>query len=202
MPMLKPLLGALGVTLAVAAPAAAQTDPYPGTTSTTTVSATAQAAGTVAAGQTTVITSCGFRPGPVSVSLNGRGGATDTAEGDGCARTTVTVVSVDVIRVEGVRLSTTAPPTRVGVVLPALRLASNHGFCGENTLGVTGPDPAGNPRTVNTLFTVDCPAAPAGGLLPRTGATVLRWSLAGAALLAVGWLIVLADRRRRVSTAL
>lgn len=184
MPMLKPLLGALAVTLALAAPAVAQTDPYPGTTSTTAVAATAtQVAGTVAVGETTTITSCPFTPGPVNLAVNAEPAGTDTAEPDGCARTTVAVLGVDLVRVEGTQVAAR---------------------CGDNTLAVSGPGATAATRTVNTVFGIDCPApaATAGGTLPRTGAMVLRWSLAGAALLAVGWLIVLADRRRRTRTAL
>ncbi|MDP9388213.1 MAG: hypothetical protein M3Q48_09975 [Actinomycetota bacterium] len=185
MPMLKPLLGALGVTLALAAPAVAQTTaPYPGTTSTTAAVSTAtQVAGTLAVGQTTTITSCPFRPGPVNLAVNAQPAGTDTAEADGCARTTVAVLGVNLVRVEGTQVAAR---------------------CGDNTLAVTGPGAATATRTVNTVFGIDCPAAPAataGGALPRTGAMILRWSLAGAALLAVGWLIVLADRRRRIPTA-
>lgn len=101
----------------------------------------------------------------------------DTVDADGCARTAVAVLSASQVRVEGVLFSAN---------------------CGtdSNTLSVAGSDPTGTPRVVNTVFGVTCPVAATWGLLPRTGALVLRWSLLGAALVAVGALLVLENRRQ------
>lgn len=173
------LVGLLAGVLASTAPAAAQ---YPGTTSTTSAvpppAVASQSVGALDIGQSTTIASCALQPGQVSVGVNGRGGATDTVDADGCARTPLGVLSSSQVRVAGVVFSAT---------------------CGtdSNTVSVsgTGTGTAGAARIVNTVFGVDCPAA-AGGLLPRTGALVVRWSLLGGALMAVGALLVLADRRR------
>lgn len=162
-------------------PAGAQ---YPGTTSTTAATAApnvvSQFAGTLAVGQTTTVSSCSLRPGPVNLSLNGRAGATDVVDADGCARTTLAVLGVSQVRVEG-------------IVFPAK--------CGPdaNTLSVSGATTSGTTQIVNSVFGIDCPAQPAGGLLPRTGALVLRWSLLGGALVSVGALLLLAQRSRPTS---
>ena len=66
---------------------------------------------------------------------------------------------------------------------------------------VGGPSPNG-PATVTGHFTVVCPgaaaAAPAAtGRVAFTGANILRWSMAAAALIAIGILFMLGSRRRR-----
>ena len=85
---------------------------------------------------------------------------------------------------------------------------------GGNSITATGIGPDGAPVTATATFTLPAPGTGGaggtggtggsaggggGGGLPRTGAMILRWSLAALALLAVGTLLVLADRRRRVA---
>jgi len=175
MRFVKVLLAALTALVVVALPAAAQ---YPGTTSTT-VAPTNQTLGTLAVGAETTVLSCGFQPGSASVSLNGQTSVSDTADADGCVRTALAVLSASQVRVEG-----------------ATRAAT----CTNNVLSVTGTAAGGGARTVTTSFGIDCPSGGGGGGgLPRTGAMILRWSLGGGALLAVGALLVLSGRRRNTA---
>ncbi|MGI8683516.1 MAG: hypothetical protein ACR2MO_00155 [Acidimicrobiales bacterium] len=177
MRFVKVLLAALTALVVVALPAAAQ---YPGTTSTT-VAPTNQTLGTLAVGAETTVLSCGFRPGTVSVSLNGQSSVSDTADADGCVRTAIAVLSASQVRVEG---------------------ATQAATCTNDVLSVTGTAAGGGARTVTTSFGIDCPSGGGGGGgggLPRTGAMILRWSLGGGALLAVGALLVLSGRRRNTA---
>ena len=173
----KTVLGAMALAFVCAAPAVAQS--YPGTTSTT-LAPTTQNIGVLAVGQETTILSGGFAPGAVTVAVNGQGGASDTAAANGVVSTTVAVLGVSLMRVEGVQF-------------PA--------NCGGNTVAVTGSVATGGTRTVNTSFDIACAAtADASGLLPRTGGAILGWSLAGIALVALGSLLVVSNRRRRTSS--
>jgi LPXTG-motif cell wall-anchored protein len=89
---------------------------------------------------------------------------------------------------------------------PVVRIDAN-GFVrerparlGSNVLRLTGTGTNGQPRTVDIIFDIATrDRGVAGAPLPRTGAMILRWSLAGAALLAIGGALVLVDRRRRRS---
>lgn len=157
---------------------------YPGTTSTTTTvppaAVVSQVSGTARVGETTTVVSCGFAPSVVGVAVNGQSGPNVTAARDGCARVAVAVLGSHLVRVEGAEL-----PAR----------------CGEetNTVSVSGTGSTGAPRVVSTAFGIEC--AQAGTLLPRTGALILRWSLLGGALAAVGVLLVLANRRPQPQSA-
>ena len=84
--------------------------------------------------------------------------------------------------------------------------ASGQTLTGESAskgLFVGGPTPNG-PATVTGHFTVVCPGAAVGpsaagtGRVAFTGANIMRWSMAAAALIAVGILLVMGSRRRRV----
>jgi hypothetical protein len=166
MRFVKVLAAATALLAVTAVPGFAQ---YPGTTSTT-LAPTSQTLGTLAVGAETTVLSCGFQPGTVSVSVNGQAPVADTADADGCARTAVAVLSSSQVRVEGATRSAT---------------------CTDDAISVSGTGATGGARTVTTSFAIACSDG-----LPRTGAMILRWSLGGGALLAVGALLVLAARRR------
>lgn len=186
----------LGAMLAVPGVAAAQYPPGPTTTSTTTTTAPATTTTTAPGATTTTLVStggtqvvgqvnvggsftrevCGFAPGTqVTVSLNGGGVLTKTADANGCLQTTVAVLSETQVRVG----DTTAPAR-----------------CGTNSLVATGAGAGGAQVTQTVTFTVVCPAAAARGGVAFTGANVARWAGLGAALVAIGALVVLAARRR------
>jgi hypothetical protein len=112
----------------------------------------------------------------VTANVNGTGGLAKTADSNGCIHITVQITS----QTSGVL----GDPVNVSVV------------CGSNT--VTG---TGGSVTSTGTFTLTCPvAAPAAAPTSRvafTGANILRWSLAAAALLGIGVLMVWGSRRRR-----
>lgn len=143
-----------------------------------------------------VAESCGFSDG-VALQLNGSDAGSDTVGTDGCTRQNVswtnggTAAGSARFAVVGVELAQTGTPK---VTIDG---RTYNGVIGNNTLAVFGVGTNGANRTVFHTFTITS-ASGGGGALPRTGAMILRWSLAALALLAVGGLLVLADRRRRV----
>ena len=185
--------------VAAAAPAFAQG--YPGDTSTTTPQSTSATVtlGTFGDGAVFTAEFCGFAPGvPVSITFNGATVGTFTAGSDGCVRLTIRVLedgvalAQPVIAAAGLQLAQSGPQPRVSI--NGTEFNANRG---TNTLVATGTGANGASRTVTVRFTLGAAdGAGGGGGLARTGAMVLRWSLAGGALLAVGALLVLADRRR------
>ena len=187
------VLSALLIVLGMSA-AVAQSDTTVPPATTTTGAPTSQ---TISHGSTNpfVAESCGFSDG-VTLQLNGNAAGTDTVDSDGCSRQNVswtngTAAGAPVLAAAGVQLAQTGTPkvTIDGRVY--------NGVVGTNTLSVFGIGTNGANRTVTHTFTISG-AAGSGGL-PRTGALILRWSLAALALMAVGTLLVLADRRRKVA---
>jgi hypothetical protein len=78
---------------------------------------------------------------------------------------------------------------------------------GRHTISAVGVAPDGRPLVQSATLDVLPPgsklpsgAASTGGL-PRTGQMILRWALGALALLALGVVVVLADRRRRSRSA-
>lgn len=193
------MTAALLAFLAVPGVANAQTSTtdYSGGTSTTAGSATSGTVnhGTIGSGQSFIAESCQFSDG-VALQLNGNSAGSDTVESDGCTRQTVTVLSSGTalggarLATAGLQLAATAP----SVSIDGRTYAAKNG---TNTLSVFGIGTNGGNRTVTHTFVIGSAAAGSGSGLPRTGAMILRWSLAALALIAVGGLLVLADRRRR-----
>lgn len=187
-----------GLTLVLPAVASAQSPPPPAPTSA------AQNLGNIAQGETETFQACGFQPGStVTKTFNGQSAGTRTADANGCTTETVTVIEDGValatpaFAVLGLQLAqqTTTPQVRIdGQTFPAL--------VGTNTILDRGTGLNGQPRTVTTTFTIQRPSTggggggAGGGSLVRTGATILRWSLVAVALGAVGFLLVLASKRR------
>lgn len=148
-----------------------------------------------------------FQPGSTcSVSVNGQTGDPITADANGNCPIGVTVLSDGValgglrlpLAVAGLQLAQANGPTQIRV--------NNRTFTGNavgqvNTVSVRGavPGPAANPGTYNVRFTIVGPrgATAGAGALSRTGTMIVRWSLLGGALVAVGVLFVMAGRRRR-----
>jgi hypothetical protein len=161
---------------------------------------------TLSEGQSRTEPNCNLQPGSTAV-VNVNGAASDpiTVNPQGCAPLQFTAVS-DGIALGGLRLplaavglqlaQNTAPQIRVGA-----RTFTSRPLGTANLVIVQGPvpGPAGNVGRYNIRPTIIGPAAAStqGGALGRTGAMVLRWSLLGGALLAVGVLFVMASRRRR-----
>jgi hypothetical protein len=168
---------------------------YPGCLNQTDTST--QSYGTKGPGDTFTVTSCGFSDG-VSLQLNGNGAGSDTLS-NGCASETVTIVSggsalgTARFAAAGLQLAATAPQVSIDGRTYTAR-------AGSNTLAVFGIATDGRDKVVNNTFVIVGSTSSGGnGALPRTGAMILRWSLAALALMAVGTLLVLADRRRKVT---
>lgn len=157
---------------AAASPAAGQVAApggYPGPTTTAPPGPTSdeQNAGTVRAGQTIVVESCGFEPSTpsdvpapvpvggseqtVSVTWNGASVGTAVVGEDGCARVSISVNERDA-----------SPPCPAGSVNDV----DVAGERGRNTLVVAGEGSNGAPRNVTTRVTISCSnggGGPGGG---------------------------------------
>jgi hypothetical protein len=161
----------LGIAIAVpAAPAFAQTAGGSGTPAVVNC-------GSAAVGGTIACNIGGFPPGTtVTIFVNGTGGLVKTADANGNVHITIQITS----QTAGIL----GDPVNVTIQ------------CGTNTITATG----GGVASTGT-FTESCPAAtPAAApssTVAFTGANILRWSLAAAALLGVGALMVWGSRRRR-----
>jgi hypothetical protein len=174
----------------LASPATAQTGSGIGPCA---VLAGTQNVGTVSIGQRFVIQlapQCVFTAGAaVTVTVNGVNIPGKVANASGFVLVDITVLSATQLSV--------SDPT----ITPAV--------CGVNTVTARGPSTVANGQIVTqtATFTLNCPGATTGaattgaatantGRLSLTGANITRWLLAALALLAVGSLLVLADRRR------
>jgi hypothetical protein len=170
---------------------------YPGCTTTTAAGPTSQTQqlGDHQQGDTFIIESCGFSQG-VTLQLNGNGAGDDTLNSAGCAQETVTIVE-DGVGLGAARFA--AAGLHVAAPTPQVRIDGRlyTAKAGSNDLTVFGIGTNGANRTVHNLFNIA--GRTGGGALPRTGAMILRWSLAALALMAVGTLLVLADRRRKAA---
>ena len=185
--MRRGIIGAvLGLLLAAsAAPAFAQTTTTgyvpPGCSGTTNLGST-QPGGTITG---TIGQPCDFAGHQVTMSVNGGSGGTKTANPNGGVPVNLLVQS------------TTQGQLNDPVTVPV--------HLGSNTITATGTLRNGATATVTGVFTVTAPATattagPAAAPTSRvafTGANILRWSLAAAALLAIGALMVWGSRRRR-----
>jgi len=174
---------------ALASPATAQTGSGIGLCSPLTGS---QDVGTVNVGQRFVVQLapvCVFTAGaPLTVTVNGVNIPGKVANGSG-------FVLVDITALSATQLSVGDP-----VITPA--------SCGVNTVTARGPSTVAGGQTVTqtATFTLNCGAAttgastgaatPSSGRLSLTGANITRWLMAAVALMAIGSLLVLADRRR------
>lgn len=153
-------------------------------------------AGTLGIGGTVSVDVCGFVPGStVSLTFNGAPAGTATVGSNGCATITIQVVNPGtalgrpVFAVAGLQLAATGSTVKInGQTFTGLPPGQT------NTIVATGTGTNGAARTVSVFFTTS--VGNATSPLVRTGAMILRWSLAALALIAVGALLVLADRRR------
>ena len=205
------MTAALLAFLAIPVTAGAQTTTtdYSGATSTTASGARTVTVpeGTLTGSKTFEYCPSGSNPGFVdgadpdaNLTLNGNAAGTDVVSppGSGCISQVVTLVNAGSalsrarFAAAGLQLAATAPQVSIdGRVYNAQ--------FGSNSLAVFGQGTQGGNLTVIHTFTIATPAGTGSGALPRTGAMILRWTLAALALVAVGALLVFADRRRRVA---
>ena len=223
---MRKLLLVAGALLLSAGPAVAQTTsttyppPTSSTSSTSTTGATTTTAPTTTTtgpgtevvtrslgelneGDTRTVRSCGFDD-DVAVFFNEQlVDASDEIDGEGCAEQTLRIVEdgqpgfgprpLAAVGTGGLELAQALTPV---VEIDGKRFVAR---AGQNVLQNIGFDADGNERFVRTLFTLG-DGTGGGGALARTGATIVRWSLPGAALLGVGALLVLAARRRHAAS--
>jgi hypothetical protein len=168
-----------------AAPAVAQTPGYPPTCNAADV---AQNAGVHQIGETfrvTLAPPCVFTPGAsVNVTVDGQTVGTKVADASGFITVTIHVVSATELQIDD--------PVSV------------RSQCGGNSLVGTGPSQADGGATVSqtVTFSVACPgpgggvAQPVSGRVAFTGANIAKWAAVALALVAIGALLVVANRRR------
>lgn len=191
---------ALGAIMLLSAPSALAQYPGPTTTTTAPTSQT-EVEGTLVPGQTVVFDTCGLQPNStVTLTLNGVAIGTDTVEGDGCVRQTVTVASAtgtaagaSVIAAIGGR-SLLAQQGSASLIIDGRTFTAR---VGQNTLVVAGTQPSGAPRTVTHVFNITGSATGGTGGLARTGGMIAKWSVAGLLLIGAGFAVVTINRRRQ-----
>jgi hypothetical protein len=169
----------------------------PASSTTAAPSSQTTDAGTIPPGTSKAVDACGFAPGStVHVTANGATWGDTTAGSDGCVHATISVgtgtgLGTRTFAAAGLQLAAARTFTvTIGSVSKTFA-----GNAQNNTVVFSGTGSNGAARTVTVVFDIN---ATSGGGLARTGAMILRWSLAAAALIAVGSLLVLADRRRKV----
>lgn len=175
------LVGALAVfsTVFLGAGAAVAQTGYPPGTSVPACTVGNVNAGNVSVGQTITFTLCGnFAPGAsITVTVNGAVVLTKTPT-NGAVVVVVTVVSQTLLTVDD--------PVNVAAV------------CGTNTATATGAAATGGTANSTGTFNLLCTSTTTTkGGLAFTGANVMRFVLAALALIVIGALLVLFQRRRR-----
>lgn len=182
------LFGGLGLLLALSvSPALAQTTTtyQPGGCSGSTNLGSASPGQTISG---TLGPGCDFAGHTVAMTVNGASGGPKTANQSGGVPVSLVVTSTS----SGQLNDPVTVPLKVGT----------------NTISATGLNRAGQSVTVSGTFTVvapqtattNAPSSSGGGAASRvafTGANILRWSLAAAALLGIGALMVWGSRRKR-----
>jgi hypothetical protein len=173
---------------------------YPGnaTTTSATPTTTVQSTGTLAPGQSKTVEACGFQGNSnVTETLDGNSAGTDSAASNSCATITLTVVSGATALGSSQMLGAIGLADLVAQKAPTVSVNGRGPFAavvGQNTLVTSGTGANGGPFSVTTVFAV-AGSTPSGGL-PRTGAMILRWTSVALALIAIGGILFVADRRR------
>jgi len=147
-----------------------------------------QDAGTHQIGETfrvTLAPPCVFSPGAtVNVSVNGQGVIAKVADSNGFVGVTIRVVSATELEIDD--------PVSV------------RAQCGPNSLVGTGRSAAAGGATVSqtVTFNVACAgpgggvARPVSGRVAFTGANIAKWAAVALALIGIGAVLVVANRRR------
>jgi hypothetical protein len=152
-------------------------------------------------GTTCSVTVNGQAADPVTANANGQCPVPISVTSDGIPNNALGArLPLAVIGLNHLLAQTTAPQIKVGN-----RTFTANALGTQNLVVVKGavPGPAANQGQYNIRFTVVGPAGASTGAggLSRTGIMVVRWSLLGASLIAVGVLFIMASRRRRQTTA-
>lgn len=184
------LVSMLGAITLLGAPAASAQVGYP--PGPCTPLSGAQDAGSHLVGQsfsTTLEPVCGFTPGAsVNITVDGQVVGTKVADANGFVTVNITV----------------------GQSGNQIKLIVNdsvtvNGSCGGNNIVGTGPSSVARANVSQTaVFRVLCPsgagvAQPVRGRVAFTGANILRWSAVAIALVLLGSVLVVANRRRQAA---
>lgn len=196
----------------VGAPAAlaqtTTTSPYPGTPTTAPGGPTTADIdlGLQEVGAILNISVCNFAPGTtITITINGTQISPSVVAGsNGCATIRIEVLStlVSALGASPLRslaatgLAQTADKIQIRVNGQTLTVGP-HGTVVTGIARGTGSN--GFERTVTFRFTVVRRGTISRSGLVRTGATVARWGIGGAGLVGIGYLLVLATRRRRTA---
>lgn len=207
--MVLAVLTATGLALGATAPAALAQTGYPGNPTTTSPQPTSASIdlGLRALGTSFDVSQCNFLPGAViTIVVNDTPiSPNSVADANGCIvehfeikANLVALGHLSVLRplaVTGLAAGTNAQIAVNGQVITIGPIGSVVTSVARGTGANTAP------RTVTVKFTIVKKSAVDNSGLARTGTTILRWSPLGLGLLAVGYLLVLASRRRRTNTA-
>lgn len=184
------LVSMLGAITLLGAPAASAQTGYPPGPCTPLTGA--QDAGSHLVGQsfsTTLEPVCVFTPGSnVNIVVNGQVVGTKVANANGFVTVNITVGP----SCGTVRLQVNDPVTVNGTL-------------GANNIVATGPSSVARANVTQTaVFRVLCPSAagvakPVRGRVAFTGANILRWSAVAIALVLLGSVLVVANRRRQAA---
>lgn len=177
------LVAVLSGTAFLVAPAASAATVYPPPLCTPTTGA--QSAGGHQVGETFSVTLtpvCIFTPGAtVTITVNGQVVGTKVADASGSVTVTINVASATSLLVED--------PVRAP------------GQCGANSLSANGPSQVAQTNVTQTAaFDVLCPGAvpqAQQGRVAFTGANVARMAALALALIGIGSVLVVGNRRRR-----
>lgn len=201
--------GALAISGQTALAQTTTTPPYPGGGPTTTLAAETSATVNLGArglGSRFTVSQCGFKEGTaVTFAVNGESVPGDTADSATCVQETFEIQNgLVALRTAGAgkMLAVTGlAQTARNVVVVVNGKAVEVGPLGSVVTSIArGTGVNGQGRTVTVNFTVlRANQVDGSGGLARTGATILKWSPLGAGLLAVGYMLVLVTRRRRVA---
>ena len=186
------------------APAIAQTTSTTSYVTPTTASpcpGLSQDLGTLNVGQTASGTVGGFNGSSNTTgALNGTDFGTIAADANGCVTVTVTptaagsALGLRIIAVQGVRLAATGSTVTINGVTGLTAKAPGQ----QNVITISGTGTGGT-VTRSVLFKVNGPGV-SGNSLSRTGVMILRWTIAGVVLIALGIAVLMLNRRRHSGT--
>ena len=200
------LAGACALVLApgVALAQTSTTSPYPGTPTTAAPQPTSDTRdlGPLVPGSVVNVSECNFAPGTtVTIRVNPPGVtlAPVVADANGCI-----VVRIEILRALVALGSPLHPLAATGLAAGADKLQGR--INGQTlTLGPygtvvdiisTGTGTNGLGRTVTLTFTLAKPGTVTRSGIVRTGTTIVKWTVPALGLLGIGYLMVLASRRR------
>lgn len=186
------------------------TSPYPGTPTTSPGGPTSADIdlGQQEVGAILNISVCNFAPGTtITITVNGTQITPSVVAGpNGCATIRIEILPTLVAMgpsplrpLAATGLAQTANKIQIRVNGQTLTVGP-HGTVVTGIARGTGSN--GFERTVTFRFTVVRRGTIARSGLVRTGATVARWGIGGAGLVGIGYLLVLATRRRRAAEAI